>query len=974
MAQQVGPPDDYNWSYPGSNTNVPAIQVFRPTWEEFKDFNKYMTYIESLGAHKAGIAKIIPPKEWVPRKKPIKLDELNIRIPDPICQMINGNRGIFQSLNIRKKGINVQDYHKLAESDRYRTPRYVDYEDLERKYWKNVTFVSPIYGADVPGSITDEDCESWNIRHLRSVLDYVNEDYNIQIEGVNTAYLYFGMWKTTFAWHTEDMDLHSINLLHYGESKFWYAIPPEHARRFERMADGVFPNLAKDCQAYLRHKMCLISPHLLRQNSIPYNKIVQKEGEIMVTFPMGYHSGFNTGFNIAESTNFATQRWVEYGKRTLKCYCNPDMVNISMDCFVKRFQPERYENWLAGKDYGRHPVDPVSIKETPAPPPTLDEFLGNITNKDKMIPLCMLEPRSDKRRHPIHRKDKVVDQCLTFEEESLTEKKMICKKGKKLKRTSSESSLSPDHVSPIKKPVTISGNINDLLPLTKKVFVKLDSNFMDKESELVKIKVEKKLPGVSYPNLKPLFGINKEVKRYDSNGRESKAPPHNNNNTCLPLPHNYQDKLQIKLPNGTELLLSPRKKIDSSSSILKKPLLKDPSKFPQTLELNPRFQGKKDEVTIFLKKPVKENQMQLSLADTISKLKNKLSQNDELHTPKNAPAPLTVVPSSARMAGSRGTIPASSNLGSSISISNDLLPLQAPKLTPMNLASQSASVTIVPFDPNLPSSNLSQNQPHLEEKVSLGGHLSGQTSPSMTSLSVIPLSKPGESPPTPLSLLLPKHPTPISSASIVSERMNQYNPNLVVHPSSTGTSLSPHNIISVPQPVAQPAVIGRLISNRYFIQSNEFHSIRNSFTVIHSAWHPPLRLKSSNKSGWKLISKLNFLENILFLRLEGPLNISRSFKLPLKHLSTGGGHSWPPLSTHALQEISVINWEIQVAVDPYKKILITVLDPWKQVSFVSIPVKMYEKNKVMKGLHVHELKKMTTPPPLTMKEEEAAVV
>ncbi|CAB4062632.1 unnamed protein product [Lepeophtheirus salmonis] len=290
---------------------------------------------------------------------------------------------------------------------------------------------------------------------------------------------------------------------------------------------------------------------------------------------------------------------------------------------------------------------------------------------------------------------------------------------------------------------------------------------------------------------------------------------------------------------------------------------------------------------------------------------------------------------------------------------NDLLPLQAPKLTPMNLASQSASVTIVPFDPNLPSSNLSQNQPHLEEKVSLGGHLSGQTSPSMTSLSVIPLSKPGESPPTPLSLLLPKHPTPISSASIVSERMNQYNPNLVVHPSSTGTSLSPHNIISVPQPVAQPAVIGRLISNRYFIQSNEFHSIRNSFTVIHSAWHPPLRLKSSNKSGWKLISKLNFLENILFLRLEGPLNISRSFKLPLKHLSTGGGHSWPPLSTHALQEISVINWEIQVAVDPYKKILITVLDPWKQVSFVSIPVKMYEKNKVMKGLHVHELKKMT---------------
>lgn len=49
----------------------------------------------------------------------------------------------------------VQQYCELANSERYNTPRHFDYEDLERKYWKNITYVAPIYGADVSGSLTD---------------------------------------------------------------------------------------------------------------------------------------------------------------------------------------------------------------------------------------------------------------------------------------------------------------------------------------------------------------------------------------------------------------------------------------------------------------------------------------------------------------------------------------------------------------------------------------------------------------------------------------------------------------------------------------------------------------------------------------------------------------------------------------------------------------------------------------------------
>lgn len=34
------------------------IMTFRPTMEEFKDFNQYLVYMESQGAHRAGLAKV----------------------------------------------------------------------------------------------------------------------------------------------------------------------------------------------------------------------------------------------------------------------------------------------------------------------------------------------------------------------------------------------------------------------------------------------------------------------------------------------------------------------------------------------------------------------------------------------------------------------------------------------------------------------------------------------------------------------------------------------------------------------------------------------------------------------------------------------------------------------------------------------------------------------------------------------------
>lgn len=397
----------------GVSSNGMSIQVFRPTWEEFKDFNKYVQYMESKGAHKAGLAKVIPPPEWVPRKSGYDLEQLNVTIPSPICQVVTGKQGLFQQINIQKKAMTVKQFAVMANSAKYCTPRHSSFEDLERKYWKNVTYVAPIYGADVNGSITDPDVKEWNINSLGTILDFVNSDYGIEIDGVNTAYLYFGMWKTTFAWHTEDMDLYSINYLHFGDPKTWYSIPPEHGKRFERIASGFFPTSAKTCQAFLRHKMTLISPQILKQYSVPVNKITQEAGEIMITFPYGYHAGFNHGFNCAESTNFAAPRWVEYGKRATQCTCSNDMVKISMDTFVKRFQPDRYELWLKGQDIGCHPEQPE--KMVPAPHPSGQDILCNKNNTE--LPESFIEAEVEglkkKKRHPLHLKRAMASKSIS---------------------------------------------------------------------------------------------------------------------------------------------------------------------------------------------------------------------------------------------------------------------------------------------------------------------------------------------------------------------------------------------------------------------------------------------------------------------------------------------------------------------------------------------------------------------------------
>ncbi|KAI3329517.1 hypothetical protein F4824DRAFT_482126 [Ustulina deusta] len=203
-------------------------------------------------------------------------------------------------------------------------------EELERIYWKSLTYAPPLYGADVLGTLFDDSTEGWNLNKLPNLLDVLGT----KVPGVNTAYLYLGMWKATFAWHLEDVDLYSINYLHFGAPKQWYSISQGDARRFEAAMKSIWPTDAKACGQFLRHKAFLISPnHLQQYFNIKVNKCVSYPGEFVVTYPYGYHSGYNLGYNCAEAVNFALDSWLPMGKIAKKCECAQAQDSVWVDVY-----------------------------------------------------------------------------------------------------------------------------------------------------------------------------------------------------------------------------------------------------------------------------------------------------------------------------------------------------------------------------------------------------------------------------------------------------------------------------------------------------------------------------------------------------------------------------------------------------------------------------------------------------------------
>lgn len=380
-----------------------GVPVFTPSADQFRDFYRYQRLMHPFGMA-AGIAKVVPPPEWTLQLAydPAVLAAVRIRLP--IVQHVNMVLpGVYTIENMervksytleqwagvaldavgprRKSGVDgggaeaggdqgqvgETDQGGVGETDQGRstnhgrtstnhsrtstnhTPTSPPESSLELQYWRTLTYATPTYGADSLGLVFPPNLP-WNIAQLPLLLSFLDA----RVPGVNDAYLYAGLWKATFAWHLEDQDLHLINFLHQGAAKQWYAIPQSHRARFEAVMRELFPEAAAACPEFLRHKTFHVLPRVLEARGVAVNRIEHRPGEFMVTYPFGYHAGFNYGRNLAESVNFALEEWLETDARAGVCMCVADSVGVDVARLAAVFRGQPWVHDAGVRGAGVH--------------------------------------------------------------------------------------------------------------------------------------------------------------------------------------------------------------------------------------------------------------------------------------------------------------------------------------------------------------------------------------------------------------------------------------------------------------------------------------------------------------------------------------------------------------------------------------------------------------------------------------------
>ncbi|EOA88393.1 uncharacterized protein SETTUDRAFT_38448 [Exserohilum turcica Et28A] len=98
------------------------IPVFKPTMDQFRNFQRFIEKVDKYGM-KSGIIKVIPPKEWRESLPDLTEAVKSIKVKNPITQEFNGQHGIYTQANIEKqRSYNLPEWRAVTDEPHHQPP------------------------------------------------------------------------------------------------------------------------------------------------------------------------------------------------------------------------------------------------------------------------------------------------------------------------------------------------------------------------------------------------------------------------------------------------------------------------------------------------------------------------------------------------------------------------------------------------------------------------------------------------------------------------------------------------------------------------------------------------------------------------------------------------------------------------------------------------------------------------------------
>lgn len=284
------------------------VITLRPGDDELRDLGRYVqNLLENDDYLRAGLIKVIP-KTKIESKSMLPTHI----VPKPQAQTLQRIDTLSDTASIFE--ISFQPQQKTTFGDFTQTATELGRGKPmdEKSIWADL-MENPqqgIYGIDSRESLF-QDGDKWNMNKWtfqHSIINTFDKNNKLKrLRGIHNTYVNIGMASTWFPVHCEDSNLGSINFLHFGAPKKWYAVSYENARKLEKLLKNTIGDQFACKEAWT--KCCVVTPDFLEKNRIPFVTATQEPGQFIFTLYQCYHWGVNTGINVCESSNLASPKF-----------------------------------------------------------------------------------------------------------------------------------------------------------------------------------------------------------------------------------------------------------------------------------------------------------------------------------------------------------------------------------------------------------------------------------------------------------------------------------------------------------------------------------------------------------------------------------------------------------------------------------------------------------------------------------------